>query len=211
MIELKAPNDKGEKGDEVDDVVHYNVVCGYLTLKDNIARCVGPDPFARYNFLLSPSGSFVLPFCLAWLPPASRPSSLSVPFASSSSFDEHLHNLLYSLDSAGGESALDDFRRSSIDRSYCTFNGQTRAGCSDACECACTCVYIRVRVAREKERGRRRRRRREKGEQGKRRNGGEARVRKRAKKGNEGEEIRGAIRTYVRRVEVCRCQTLRRM
>ena len=118
-------------------------------------RCIGPDPFARYNFLFFPSGSFVLPFYLAWLPPASRPSSLSVPFASSSSFDEHLHNLLYSLDSAGGESALDDFRRSSIDRSYCTFNGQTRAGCSmlvtvRVCICVSVCAPVAERKSKKK-------------------------------------------------------------
>lgn len=86
----------------------------------------------RYTSILNLSSDtisfFPFPILLFFLsittfPP--HPSSLSFPFAPSSSFDKHLHNLLYSLDSVGGESALDDFRCSSIDRSYCTFNGQT--------------------------------------------------------------------------------------
>lgn len=88
------------------------------------------DTISFFSF----SRPFVLSFYFGYHLPLAHPR---YPFPlHRPPLSKHLHNLLYSLDSVGGESALDDFRCSSIDRSYCTFNGQTHTESSVGCRCA---------------------------------------------------------------------------
>lgn len=93
----------------------------HLTFKEGSTRdALNPDPSAPIRLVL-----LFFPFT----PSNSLPSSTPTPSPLSSSCSEqHLHNLLCAGFGRGSRFGTPQFRCSSIDRSYYTFNGW--AGCS---------------------------------------------------------------------------------